>query len=54
MLYEVITPKDMEGKNIRLYFEGVDYACDVYLNGELLGTHEGMFSHFSFDSYNFV
>jgi len=42
-------PKDMEGKNIRLYFEGVDYACDVYLNGELLGTHEGMFSHFSFD-----
>ncbi|MEM9985645.1 MAG: sugar-binding domain-containing protein, partial [Bacteroidota bacterium] len=41
-------PKEMEGKEIRVYFEGVDYACDVYLNGEFLGSHEGMLSHFSF------
>lgn len=42
-------PKNMEGKQLRILFEGVDYACDVYFNGEYLGTHEGMFSHFSFD-----
>ena len=28
---------------------GVDFACDVYLNGTYLGNHEGMFSDFSFD-----
>ena len=63
MLYEVITvndyewwyfksfniPKNMEGKQIRIQFDGVDYGCDVYLNGTFLGSHEGMFSHFSFD-----
>lgn len=42
-------PKNMEGKEIRILFEGVDYACDVYLNGEYLGSHEGMLSHFSFN-----
>ncbi|KAA3660079.1 MAG: beta-galactosidase [Calditrichaeota bacterium] len=42
-------PKNMEGKQIRVLFEGVDYACDVYLNGTFLGSHAGMFSHFSFD-----
>ena len=42
-------PKDMEGKQIRIIFDGVDYACDVWLNGEFLGSHEGMFSNFSFN-----
>jgi len=42
-------PKEMEGKRIQLVFDGVDFGCDVYLNGELLGTHEGMFSQFKFD-----
>ena len=42
-------PKDMEGKSYHLTFEGVDYGCDVYLNGQYLGSHEGMLSHFSFD-----
>lgn len=37
------------GEVLRLCFEGVDYACTVYLNGELLGTHEGMFAPFEFD-----
>ncbi len=47
-------PKEMEGQQIHLYFEGVDYACDVYVNGELLGSHEGMFSHFSFNITDLV
>jgi beta-mannosidase len=32
-----------------LRFEGVDYSADVYLNGQLLGTHSGYFEPFEFD-----
>mgnify|MGYP001791539532 FL=1 len=42
-------PSGMEGKRIWLVFEGVDFGCDVWFNGQLLGTHEGMFSAFKFD-----
>lgn len=42
-------PKEMEGKRIRLMFDGVDYECEVWLNGELLGEHVGSFSTFDFD-----
>jgi beta-mannosidase len=42
-------PEEMRGKVIRVVFEGVDYACDVWLNGTHLGRHEGMFSQFAFD-----
>nr|WP_202814845.1 sugar-binding domain-containing protein [Microbacterium barkeri] len=40
---------DMQGKLIRLVFEGVDYSCEVWLNGQYLGRHEGMFSAFEFE-----
>ena len=40
--------EDMIGKDIQLVFEGVDYSCEVWLNGTYLGTHEGMYSSFSF------
>ncbi len=39
----------MKGKKLRLVFDGVDYSCDVWLNGVPLGRHEGMFSSFDFD-----
>ncbi|NMH85997.1 glycoside hydrolase family 2 protein [Flavivirga algicola] len=42
-------PKEMFNKRIQLVFDGVDFACDVWLNGKFLGTHEGMFSKFKFD-----
>jgi beta-galactosidase/beta-glucuronidase len=32
-----------------LRFDGVDYFCDVYLNGKLLGRHQGYFEPFGFD-----
>ena len=32
-----------------LNFEGVSARCDVYLNGELLGSHEGAFTPFEFE-----
>ncbi len=41
--------EQMIGKDIKLVFEGVDYSCDVWLNNEYLGHHEGMFSSFEFD-----
>ena len=42
-------PKDFDGKRNYLRFQGVDYYADVYLNGEYLGFHEGMFNPFEFD-----
>ena len=42
-------PKEMNGKRIQLVFDGVDFGCDVWLNGKFLGTHEGMFSKFKFE-----
>ncbi|MFI3238170.1 MAG: glycoside hydrolase family 2 TIM barrel-domain containing protein [Lachnospiraceae bacterium] len=44
----------MVGKNLTLVFEGVDYSCDVWLNEEYLGHHEGMFSSFEFDVTDIV
>lgn len=42
-------PDAMAGKHIHLHFAGMDYSCDVWLNGHYLGGHEGMFSSFAFD-----
>ncbi|MGD0088768.1 MAG: glycoside hydrolase family 2 TIM barrel-domain containing protein [Planctomycetota bacterium] len=36
------------GAAVRLRFEGVDYFAKVWLNGELLGTHEGYYEPFEF------
>ena len=37
-------------KTYLLYFEAVNYLAEVYLNGELLGKHEGGFTPFQFDA----
>jgi beta-mannosidase len=42
-------PLSQRGKTFRLIFDGVDYSCDVWLNGKKLGGHEGMGSRFEFD-----
>jgi len=41
-------PASMSGKQLRLVFESVDYFAKVWLNGELLGEHEGYFNPFQF------
>jgi beta-mannosidase len=48
-LKEFATPDVPNGGVVRLIFEGVDYACHVYLNGKHLGDHEGMYDAFEFD-----
>ncbi|MBI2929018.1 MAG: hypothetical protein HYY24_25420 [Verrucomicrobia bacterium] len=42
-------PPSWKGKTVRLRFEAVDYLTDVWLNGRLLGRHEGQFTPFEFD-----
>ncbi|MCK4315722.1 MAG: beta galactosidase jelly roll domain-containing protein, partial [Anaerolineae bacterium] len=39
-----------EGKRATLRFLGVDYRARVWLNGILLGAHEGYFQPFGFDA----
>jgi beta-mannosidase len=47
--YQFNVTEDIGDNLARLDFEGVDYACEVWLNGVYLGSHEGAFSKFSFD-----
>ncbi|MBT3321477.1 MAG: hypothetical protein HN392_04245 [Anaerolineae bacterium] len=37
-----------------LQFKGVDYTCDVWLNGRCLGSHEGYFGQFGFEISSFL
>ena len=47
-------PDEMEDKDVTLLFEGVDYSCEVWLNGYYLGRHEGMMSPFKFNVTEFI
>ena len=42
-------PEEYAGKRLFLRFNGVDYYADVWLNGQFIGSHEGMFNPFEFD-----
>ncbi len=42
-------PARFRGKRLRLEFEATDYYADVYLNGVLLGRHEGYIDPYEFD-----
>ena len=44
----------MAGRRLKLIFDGVDYACDVWLNGKRLGSNAGMFRRFSYDVASIV
>ena len=43
-----------EGKRLFLHFGAVNYVAGVYLNGNLLGKHEGGFTPFQFEITNDV
>ena len=38
-----------DGSRLRLHFGAVDYEATVWANGQLLGTHQGGYTPFSFD-----
>jgi beta-mannosidase len=42
-------PKEAANNLVRLSFDGVDYFCTVWLNGQKLGDHEGGQTRFVFD-----
>ena len=41
-------PANWEGKIVRLHFGAVNYLTEVWLNGEVVGSHEGGFTPFEF------
>lgn len=43
---DFLVPPSLDGLRAWIVFEGVNYLCKVWLNGELLGAHEGGFSSF--------
>jgi beta-mannosidase len=51
---DFFVPDKWKTRRIKLIFEGVDYECEVWLNGKLLGVHEGMFHKFWFDLNNLL
>ena len=42
-------PTEMAGQRILLRFGAVDYRCQVYVNGQMAGTHEGGYAPFYFN-----
>ena len=46
---QFIVTEETTDQVVDIVFEGVDYSCEVWLNGHYLGAHEGVFSPFSFN-----
>ena len=46
---EFTIPDSWVGKNVLLRFDGVFYRCDIWVNGNYVGSHEGGYTPFSFD-----
>jgi len=51
---EFEVPNEMKGKRIILHFGAVDYQAMVYVNEQLVGTHEGGHTSFSFDITDYL
>ncbi|MFX1480320.1 MAG: glycoside hydrolase family 2 protein, partial [Promethearchaeota archaeon] len=47
-------PDKFQNRKVLLHFGAVDYRSNVYINGELVGSHEGGYVGFSLDISNFV
>ena len=41
--------KAIRSQRVLLHFGAVDWLCEVYINGQLVGSHEGGFDPFSFE-----
>lgn len=47
-------PSMWAGQTILLHFGAVDYECEVFINGQSVGTHKGGYDPFSFDITRFL
>ena len=47
-------PAEMQGKRVLLRFGAVDFACQVYVNGQMAGTHVGGYTPFALDVTPFL
>ena len=45
----VTLPAPFKNKNVLLHFGAVDWKCDVFVNGQKAGSHQGGYDPFSFD-----
>ncbi|MDQ0886580.1 beta-galactosidase/beta-glucuronidase [Paenibacillus sp. V4I9] len=42
-------PKEQEGNRVILHFQAVDYLAKLWVNGTMVGQHQGGYAAFSFD-----
>lgn len=47
--HTIEVPKEIIGQKVFLIFDAVAPSCEVYLNNELVGKHEGGYTRFSID-----
>lgn len=52
--YIIELPNPSEGKRQYIEIEGANHIATLYVNGKLLGSHEGGFSTFRFDLTNYM
>ena len=51
---KVDIPDEWKEGRLLLNFEAVDYYCEVWVNGEPVGSHRGGYTPFSFDITDYV
>ncbi|MBP5730140.1 MAG: beta-galactosidase [Clostridia bacterium] len=49
-----ILPRQAEGRRVFIHFGAVDYATEVWINGQSAGTHRGGYASFSFEITHLV
>ena len=47
-------PSEWAGARVFLRFEAVSYRAEVSVNGQIVGTHDGMWTPFEFDVTNVI
>ena len=52
--YQFQVKEGVENQVVDIKFEGVDYSCEVWLNGHYLGKNEGALSGFSFNVNDYL
>lgn len=49
----VVLPESIKGKHMTLHFDAISKAAEIYINGQLAGSHIGMFGEINIDGTNF-